>query len=144
MRRAVEWSRGVGEVVEQTDRFPLVMVTADMPRLGEPHRRAAVDDLQGGADVAIGPTFDGGVYLLALAGPRPEVLAAFPDGTAMMAAAREQRLEIGLLRPERAIRTLDDRRALIADPLVAAQIRTLLSPEGMPGGPKAPRPRTDP
>ncbi|MGH2915365.1 MAG: hypothetical protein ACRDMX_10285 [Solirubrobacteraceae bacterium] len=39
------------------------------------HAAAALDDLAHGCDVSIGPLFDGGLYLLALARPEPEILA---------------------------------------------------------------------
>jgi glycosyltransferase A (GT-A) superfamily protein (DUF2064 family) len=126
-RRAREWATGVGELRERPDAFPLLVVFADMPRLGRWHAEATLEDLAEGADAAIGPTLDGGVYLLALAAEQPALLAAVPEGgQAVMAAAGQAGLEIGLLRPEHAVRTTDDRRALLADPLLPAEVRAAL------------------
>jgi hypothetical protein len=97
-----------------------------MPRLGTWHAEAPLGDLEAGADVCVGPTLDGGVYLVALAAPQPDVLAALPDAQAVLAAAQGASLEVGLLRPERALRTGDDRRALLADPLLAPEVRAAL------------------
>jgi glycosyltransferase A (GT-A) superfamily protein (DUF2064 family) len=127
LRRAREWAAGVGELREQPDRFPLLIAFADMPRFGRWHAEAPLQDLAEGADAAVGPTLDGGVYLLALAAAQPALVEAARDGgQAVMAAAGEAGLELGLLRPERAVRTADDWRALLADPLLPAEVRAAL------------------
>ena len=134
--RARDWAAAVGPLVDEPTTFPLLMVWADMPRLSAWHAEAPLGDLAAGADLAIGPTLDGGVYLVALAAPHPDVvdtaLAADspPLSAAVLAAAGAAGLEAGLLRPERAVRTDGDRRALLADPLLAPDVRAALEGAG--------------
>jgi hypothetical protein len=117
-------------VVDEPRGYPLVMVWADMPRLGAWHAEAVLGDLEAGTDVAIGPTLDGELYLLALAADQPAILAAMPDRHAVFEAAGEASLYMGLLRPERAARTAEDRRALLVDPLLPPEVREALSAAG--------------
>ena len=125
--RALAWAAGVGEVVDAITSYPTLTVWADLPRLTSWHAQAPLEDLAAGADVAIGPTLDGGIYLLALAAPQPELLDSLESGATLLATAGRLGLEAGLLRPERAIRTEDDRRALLADPLLPAEVRAALT-----------------
>jgi hypothetical protein len=129
LRRAREWAEGVGELVEEIQAYPALMVWADMPRLTAWHAAAPLGDIAAGADVAIGPTLDGGLYLLALAAPQPRLLDVRASGHSLLATAGELGLEAGLLRPERAVRTENDRRALLADPLLPAEVRAALTRE---------------
>jgi glycosyltransferase A (GT-A) superfamily protein (DUF2064 family) len=119
---------------------PLLVVGADGPALGARHAAAALGDLAAGCDVAIGPTLDGGCYLVALAAPSPELLALAAalweshDVTGLaLATARQLGLELGLLRPERRLETPEDARAAVRDPLFPADLTALLTPVAAPG-----------
>lgn len=127
MARARRWAERAGTVVDEIDAYPALIAWADMPRLGDWHIEAPLADLREGADAAVGATLDGGVYLVALAAPQSRLLDALPMAAHVLAAAAELELEIGLLRPERALRSEDDRRALLADPLLAPEVRRALS-----------------
>lgn len=110
---------------------PVLVAAADEPRLAPFHAEAALADLADGAGLAVGPTLDGGRYLLAIAGG-----TAVPDGVWDPAAGMEETLrlageaglEVGLLRPERALATPGDLRAARADPLFPREIAALLPP----------------
>jgi glycosyltransferase A (GT-A) superfamily protein (DUF2064 family) len=112
---------------------PLLIVWPDLPRLRPGHARAALDDLRGGCDVVLGPAIDGGFYLIGINRPLPR-LFALPENawrsrdvmTIGLAAARDAGLEIGLLRPERALHRPADVRAALADPLLPAELARVL------------------
>jgi hypothetical protein len=112
---------------------PLLIVWPDLLRWRGDHASGALDDLQHGCDLSLGPVFDGGLYLLAIARPLPE-LFALPEQTwrnpdAMMvalAAARHAGLQIGILRSERALHRPADVRAALADPLLAAELTAII------------------
>ena len=112
---------------------PLVVVWPWLPQLRAEHGAGALGDLEAGCDVVLGPVIDGGLYLLALARPVPE-LVALPEQrwqdpdvmTIAFTAAAEAGLEVGILRAERGLRTAADVRAWLADPLLAAGIRRIL------------------
>jgi uncharacterized protein len=113
---------------------PLLVVWPGLARLGDRHAAGALDDLQSGADVVLGPAIDGGLYLLGLRQPAREFLERLEDslasgdlGTLGLAAASEMGLEIGLLRVERALRTRADVEAALADPLTPENIRRVLN-----------------
>ena len=134
VRRAVAWGERLGETsVVPADRAaaavtgegPLVVVWADTPRLGEIHAHGVRVDLDGGAEIVAGPTLDGSVYLLAMREPRRS-LVGLPFHKVLEAAA-EQQLETGMLRHERRLLRATDRRALLADPLLDADVRGALS-----------------
>jgi glycosyltransferase A (GT-A) superfamily protein (DUF2064 family) len=83
--------------------------------------------------VAIGPVFDGALYLLALAEPIPELLALGERpwrGVQAMARVfgivERRQLEVGLLRAERGLRRPNDVLALRADPLTDGELREVL------------------
>jgi uncharacterized protein len=57
----------------------VVVIGTSMPTLGPFHADAVRSDFAAGVDVAVGPSHDGGWYLIALAEPRPE-LFALPAG----------------------------------------------------------------
>jgi glycosyltransferase A (GT-A) superfamily protein (DUF2064 family) len=108
---------------------PLLIVWPDLLRWRSDHATGALDDLEHGCDLSLGTVFDGGLYLLAIARPLPE-LFGLPEETwrnpdAMMvalAAAQHAGLEIGILRSERALHRPADLRAALADPLLAAEL----------------------
>ncbi|HYI20864.1 MAG TPA: DUF2064 domain-containing protein [Solirubrobacteraceae bacterium] len=107
---------------EELGRGPLLLLRALCPRLGAEHVGAALADLGAGCDAVYGPTLDGDWYLAGLAAPRAELLARSP-----FAVAREQGLEVGLLRHERALRGPGDVAAFLADPLTSGDVRAALA-----------------
>lgn len=116
------------EVHAAFDEFggPVLVVAADVPRLGEHHLAWALADLAAGATASLGPTFDGGWYIVALATPDVDLPRPVEPAATVLAAAAEQEIEAGLLRMERAVRSTEDVRALLADPLIPAELRHLL------------------
>jgi glycosyltransferase A (GT-A) superfamily protein (DUF2064 family) len=116
------------------DAGPLLLLWPDLPRWRPAHVEAALSDLAEGCDLAIGPVFDGGFYLLGLARPVPSLLELdsqswqSPDAMALtLAVAARGGVEAGLLRAERALRTEGDVAAALADPLLDEELKTLLS-----------------
>lgn len=116
------------------DPGPLLMVWPDLSRWRPAHLDAALSDLADGCDLAVGPVFDGGFYLLGLAHPMPGLLELAddawhsPDAMAMtLAVAARGGVEAGLLRAERALRTPGDVAAALADPLLDNELRGLLA-----------------
>lgn len=116
-----------------TDRGPLVVLWPDLPRWRPDHLEAALSDLAAGCELALGPVFDGGFYLLALGRPLPGLLEMpaeawlRPDAMAMiLALAVKDQLQAGLLRAERALRTPADAAAALADPLLDDELREVL------------------
>ena len=143
-RRALAWAHGVGGeatvVASATDLAavvgtvgPTVIVWPELPLWLPQSGAAALEDLASGCAVSIGPVFDGELYLLALAEPIPELLAlARRPWRRVQAMARvfgvveQRKLDVGLLRAERGLRTPDDVRALLADPLTDGELLGLL------------------
>lgn len=112
---------------------PLLTVGTDLVRLHAGHAAAALADLRAGCHVTIGPTLDGGYYLIGLSEPRPRLFALPSEvwggpevWTATIAAAQADGLGLGLLRAERDLDTPADARALLADPSVPPDIAALL------------------
>jgi hypothetical protein len=113
---------------------PLLILWPGLARWRPAHVDAALADLADGCDLAVGPVFDGGFYLLGLAHPMPSLLeladgaGRSPDALAMtLALAARGRVEAGLLRAERALRTPADVAAALADPLLDNELRGLLA-----------------
>jgi glycosyltransferase A (GT-A) superfamily protein (DUF2064 family) len=113
---------------------PLLIAGTDCARLGAAHAAAVLADLAAGCDVVIGATLEGGWYLAGLREPRPELLAVAPDawqregGIALvLGRARELGAEVGMLRHERLLVTPADAAALLADPLLPAELRAALA-----------------
>ena len=97
------------------------------------HGTDALQDLAASCAVAIGPVFDGALYLLAFAEPIPELasVAAQPwrgarAMTGVFEVVQRRELMVGLLRAERGLRHPDDIAALRADPRTDAELRELL------------------
>jgi glycosyltransferase A (GT-A) superfamily protein (DUF2064 family) len=112
---------------------PVLVVWPDLPRLRQAHAAAALDDLRVGCDVTFGPVIDGGLYLIAVDRPQPELFALpeqvwrGPDVLGMaLAAARKAGLEVGILRGERALHRPADLRAAQADPTLPPELATIL------------------
>ena len=116
---------------------PLLIVWPDLLRWRADHASGALDDLEHGCDLSLGPVFDGGLYLLAIARPLPE-LFGLPEQTwrnpdAMMvalAAAQHAGLQIGIMRSERALHRPADIEAALADPMLAPELTSII---GRPG-----------
>jgi uncharacterized protein len=112
---------------------PVLVVWPELPRWRAEHAAGALDDLGDGCDVSVGPVFDGGFYLLALARFVPAVFELPEDGWRhpeamgqLLTAAHQAGLDAGLLRAERALRRPADIRAFLADPLVDDELREVL------------------
>jgi len=111
---------------------PLLIVWPDLPRLRVSHATSALSDLASGCDVVLGPAIDGGLYLVGIARPLPE-LFALPEhawrndvmGVALT-AIRDVGFEVGILRAERALHRPADVRAALADPLLPADVGAIL------------------
>jgi hypothetical protein len=113
---------------------PVLIMWPVLPRWRPDHTAAVLDDLAAGCEASLGPVFDGGLYLLALTRIIPALLdlpsAAWdsPDATGLVLAPLNQAdVPVGLVRPERGLRRPDDVRAALADPLLDAELRTLLT-----------------
>jgi uncharacterized protein len=111
----------------------IFVVWPDLARFSDVHAEAARSDLAAGADLVLGPVFDGGYYLIALARPLPSLFALpeqvwrGPDSfIQVLTAAGNAGLEVGLLRGERALHRPADVRAALADPLLAEPIARAL------------------
>ncbi len=114
---------------------PVLVVWPRLLRWRSEHAEGAIADLEAGCDVVFGPMIDGGLYLLGLSRPRPEVLEAVEEGrqpagpgtSSAWTTAAELGLEIGYLRPERGVRSAADVEAARADPLTPPPIARILS-----------------
>jgi glycosyltransferase A (GT-A) superfamily protein (DUF2064 family) len=112
---------------------PIFVVWPDLARFSSAHADAARLDILSGADLVLGPVFDGGYYLIALARPLPslfnlpEQVWRGPDSfNQVLLAASRAGLEVGLLRGERALHRPADVRAALADPLLPEAVAKAL------------------
>jgi hypothetical protein len=110
---------------------PVLIIWPDLPRWRPDHAIGALSDLTAGCDVALGPEFDGGFYMIGLARPLPALFSLperawrSPDAmSAAIVAAQKAGLEVGLLRAER---KPEDVRAALADPLTDPEMRGILT-----------------
>jgi hypothetical protein len=141
--RARAWARRAGDGAEPLELAapaelapaldghdgPVVLVAPDVPALGEPHLRAARDDLAAGVLLSTAATGDGTPFLVVLSQPEPDLLALVgAPFNALLATAVEHGRELGMIRAERRLASLADARALQADPLTPADLRALLAP----------------
>jgi hypothetical protein len=116
-----------------------VVLGGDSPTLPAAYVRRAVHALEAGlADVVLGPTDDGGYYLIGLSAPEPALFAAIPWSTARvldatLESARRLRLTVHLLPRWFDVDTPGDLARLRAElaatpegaPLTRALVRTL-------------------
>ena len=111
---------------------PLLIVWPDLPRFRAAHAAGALEDLRSGADVVLGPAVDGGLYLVGIARPLPELFAlpehAWRNDVMAVAGAaiRDVGFEVGILRAERALHRPADVRAALADPLLPDDVGAIL------------------
>lgn len=129
-------SRRLGAAVDgmfgQGDRAVLV-AWPDLPAWRPEHAQAALGDLRDGCDVSVGPVYDGGFYLLALARPLPALFTLPADtwrntealGRAL-AVVHDAGLDAGMVRAERGLHRPADVRAALADPLVDPELAAIL------------------
>jgi hypothetical protein len=100
-----------------------------VPGLSDELAAAALSDLAGGRDLAIGPSGDGSMFFVAIAHRDPRLVALigqpFP-GVAVTAGALG--FTVGMLRSERRLVTPADAFALLADPLAPPELTALLAP----------------
>src|ERR1700733_4448779 len=111
---------------------PLLIVWPALPRLRVAHAASALDDLGSGCDVVLGPAIDGGLYMVGIARPLPE-LFALPEQAwrhdvmgGALTAIREVGFEVGILRAERPLHRPADVRAALADPLLPDGVAAIL------------------
>ncbi len=112
----------------------VVVVWPVLPAWRPEHADAVLDDLAAGCQVSVAPVFDAGLYLLAMAHVVPAVLGLpeetwdSPDAIGLvLAPVNEAGADVGLVRPERALRRPGDVEAALADPLLDAELRALLT-----------------
>lgn len=133
----------VGRVADAAGRVsarspgPLVIVWPDLPQLRPMHAEGVLGDLAAGCDVVFGPVFDGGFYLIGVARPTPALFAVperawrSSDGLGeALAVVADARLEVGLLRAERALHRPADVRAALADPSLPVDVARALGRRG--------------
>ena len=110
----------------------VLLIRPSVVRVSPDQAEELLDDLENGCNAVIGPTLVGGWYMLALTAGNSKLIEAAGDGGAgsvgqfLSVAQAEPGLEVGILRSERALGGDADLRAAAADPLVEAEIATLL------------------
>ena len=111
----------------------VVVIGTDVPACGHEHVKTALRALDH-HDVVLGPTHDGGYYLIALDRPRPALFQSIPWSTPSVLPATAERagvlgLTVLILDPLRDVDTLEDVRAerarldVLLPPGVAAALR---------------------
>ncbi|MGH3853580.1 MAG: DUF2064 domain-containing protein [Pseudonocardiaceae bacterium] len=113
----------------------LTLFPQEGPNLGARMAAAAAARLAQGCDVVLGPAYDGGYYLIALARPDPRVFAlpasvwGCPDVTAYtIDAAGVAGLRLGFIDPEHDLDTPADAATLLTDPRLPPELAALLRP----------------
>jgi hypothetical protein len=138
-RRAVAVAREFAGDAVVVDELPgegtprAFVISADVPRLTVAHLACAAIDLDDGAGASFGSTLDGASYLLAMREARGDLMRHGPGGETgpagmahAFAVAQQAGVEIGLIRMERRLRDPTDARAMLADPLLPADVRSVL------------------
>ncbi len=116
----------------------VAVVGTDVPACGRAHVAEAFRALDE-HDLVLGPTHDGGYYLVALDRPRPALFQAIPWSTPSVLPATAERagvlgLSVRMLDPLRDVDTLDDLRAewtglrALLDPALAGVVAPKLFP----------------
>jgi rSAM/selenodomain-associated transferase 1 len=86
-----------------------ILIGTDLPTLGRSHFTQAIDDLRS-HDIVLGPTLDGGYYLIGLRRPAPDLFHGIPwSTTTVLEETRKKAATLGLseaLLPS--LRDLDD------------------------------------
>ncbi|MYA28167.1 MAG: glycosyltransferase [Nitrospira sp. SB0672_bin_25] len=105
-----------------------VIVGTDIPNLAARHYERATALLQT-TDVVLGPTEDGGYYLVGAKHPVPALFADIPWSTGevltqSLAGAERAGLIVGLLDPERDLDTFDDIRAFLHNDAGSGRLST--------------------
>ncbi|MEA2196685.1 MAG: uncharacterized protein QOJ25_736 [Solirubrobacteraceae bacterium] len=128
----VRLADATGRLLDGASR-PVLVVWPDLPRLRTAHATAALGDLEAGCDMSLGPTIEGGFYLIAIGRPQPKLFALpdeawrTSDGMALAVTAQQEAgLEIGVLRTERALHRPADVRAARADPTLPPELAQIL------------------
>ncbi len=117
---------------------PVLVIWPARARWLPEHAEGVLDDLASGCGASVGPVFDGGLYMLALTGLLPS-LVALPEETwdspdamgRVLGAINEAGVAVGLLRAERGLRRPADVQAALADPLLDDELRALLDPDAL-------------
>ena len=116
----------------------LAVVGTDIPLLGARHLRGTFAELATGADVVLGPAYDGGYYLAGMTRPVPSLFDIDPElwGGPDVLAATVARVEANglrwhLLEVLRDLDTPEDAVTLAAEPTLPSELLALL------GGPVA-------
>jgi rSAM/selenodomain-associated transferase 1 len=119
--------------VHAAHRGPLVVVGSDIPLLSAPHLRSALAALAAGADVVLGPSYDGGYYLAGMNRPEPSLfdippsLWGGPDVlAATLARVTAAGLRYDLIEQLRDLDTPADALALAAEDRLPSLLRPLL------------------
>lgn len=86
----------------ERNQAPIICIGGDCPSLNSEHLNEAADALAQGTDLVIGPSEDGGYYLIGLRKPFPQLLAGIPWSSsetleATIARAKTLGLSIHLL-----------------------------------------------
>ncbi|MCZ4119223.1 TIGR04282 family arsenosugar biosynthesis glycosyltransferase [Streptomyces sp. H39-S7] len=117
---------------------PLLVIGTDAPTLTGDLLTAAFTALEH-HDVALGPAFDGGYYLIGLRAPHTMLFALAPDvwSTDRVLAATHtladaEGLSMGMQPPLRDLDTPEDAAALLTDPALPPPIAALLQPKERP------------
>ena len=111
----------------------VLLIRPSVVRVSPDQAEELLDDLENGCNAVIGPTLVGGWYMLALTAGNSKLIEAAGDGGSgsvgqfLSVAQAEPGLEVGILRSERSLGGDADLRAAAVDPLVEAEIATLLT-----------------
>jgi uncharacterized protein len=121
---------------------PVAIVSSDIPAIPTGSLRQAFAAFDHGADVVVGPAFDGGYWLVAMQEPHAELFRAIPWSTpAVLAVTRRRCRDVGLRLVEverwRDVDTLVDLAFVARDATLAAPrtVRLLVALDGLVGPP---------